>query len=291
MTTTSLPNRGYFTIAQGEEYIRLAYALAISIKLSQPTINKLTIGVTKKEDVPVRYRWAFDQIVEIPWGDDAIAETWKLSNEWKAIFMSPYEETVKLDADMLFLTDIEAWWDVMATSELTYAKEVKTYRGIATTGDHYRKVFTENELPNFYSAFMYFKKTEKTHEFFKLAEFLFKNWDIAATKLLKIAHRPAIPTTDVVFAIAAKLLFVDEWRGTAQADIPTFIHMKPRLQGWEDKPENHSDVWTDIVPSYFTPTCKLMIGNHRVHLPFHYQHKAWLTAERLGYLEAMVNSQ
>ena len=37
-------DKGYFVFAQGHEYIRLAYALALSIKNTQ-TINKICIAI------------------------------------------------------------------------------------------------------------------------------------------------------------------------------------------------------------------------------------------------------
>src|SRR5271157_3807356 len=97
--------RGFLTIAQNSadtDYIRLAYGLALSLKATQKENGYLSILVTPGTIVNKEYRWAFDEIIEIPWGDNATASRWKLENEWKAYHVTPYRETIKLDADMLF---------------------------------------------------------------------------------------------------------------------------------------------------------------------------------------------
>ena len=77
-------SKGFFTIAQGDQYIRFAYALALSLKISQSTYSNLSIGVTPGTIVPEKYAKVFDKIVDIPWGDAAEKTSWKLENEWKA---------------------------------------------------------------------------------------------------------------------------------------------------------------------------------------------------------------
>ena len=44
-------NRGYFVFAQGQEYIRLAYALALSIKNTQ-TINQVCVAIGQNDEMP-----------------------------------------------------------------------------------------------------------------------------------------------------------------------------------------------------------------------------------------------
>jgi hypothetical protein len=86
--------RGFFTFAQNgtHDYVRMAYALALSLKATQTDVPYLSIGVTPGQVVPEKYKWAFDEIIEIPWGDAAKTSSWKLENEWKAYHMTPYEE-------------------------------------------------------------------------------------------------------------------------------------------------------------------------------------------------------
>lgn len=280
-------SRGFFTIAQGEQYQRMAYAAALSLKLSQPEgFSNLSIGVTADEmdKVNPKYLEVFDKVVEIPWKDHAANSSWKLENEWKAIYMTPYDETIKLDADMLFPADISGWWDLLAKSDGVFCTKAMTYRGEVITGDFYRKTFTESDLPNVYTAMFYFKKTEANYELFKLAEMIFNNWERFFYDFLEPEHRPRLVSTDVVFALAAKILDYGALNKTPNLNIPTFVHMKSQLQNWPDDQFMIED-WTKIVRSYFGRDGSLIVGNYKQHLPFHYHVKDFLTDRIIGIME------
>jgi hypothetical protein len=280
-------SKGYFTIAQGEKYQRMAYALALSLKISQPSeLSKLSIGVTTEElqTVNPKYKEVFDNVIEIPWDDHAKNSTWKLENEWKAIHMTPYDETVKLDADMIFPTDISSWWKVLELSEGVFATDAMTFRGQKITSDICRRTFTANNLPNVYTAFFYFKKTPANFELFKLAEDIFYNWETYFFNFLEPERRPAFVSTDVVFALAAKILDYTSLNRTPYLDTPTFVHMKSRLQGFPDDFFMNED-WTKMAPYYFTKDCELIIENHRQILPFHYYVKEFMTDEMITKME------
>lgn len=272
-------SRGFFTIAQGEMYQRFAYALALSLKISQPEhLSKLSIGVTKKElkTINPKYRAVFDEIVTIPWKDHAANSKWKLENEWKAIHMTPYDETIKLDADMLFPGDISNWWDALSKSEGVFCTAPFTYRGEPALNDFYRKTFTESQLPNIYTAMFYFKKSEINYQLFALAEDIFNNWERYFYEFLGPEHRPKIVSTDVVFAIAAKILNYEEFNKLPNVGIPTFVHMKSQLQNWPNDQFMLED-WTQMIQPHFGTDCSLMIGNFKQTLPFHYHVKTFLT--------------
>ena len=280
-------SKGYFTIAQGDEYHRMAYALAMSIKLSQKNISKLSIGVTKAEKKKLKqskYAEVFDEIIEIPWKDAAAKTEWKLENWWKAIHMTPYDETVCLDADMLFFEDHEEWWNIMAQSPAAFCTKPITYRGEIITSDFYRKTFTDNDLPNVYAAFFYFQKNAASFEFFDLCEVIFNNWEKFHYEFLKASSRPQYFSTDVAFGIAAKILEFDRLYSHSFLNIPTFVHMKSQLQDWPNDAFMNED-WTKMILAQFTPKCQLKIGNYLQTVPFHYHVKSFLTDEKISYLE------
>lgn len=280
-------SRGYFTIAQGPAYIRMAYAMALSLKLSQPEeLSKLSIGVTEdeKDSIPAKYLEVFDTVQVIPWKDHAKDSDWKLENEWKAIYMTPYDETVKLDADMIFPSDISHWWDYMGQTDGVFATRPRTHNGNVITSDYYRRTFTESKLPNVYTAFFYFKKNGINHDLFRLAEDIFNNWERYFYEFLGTEHRPKLVSTDVVFALAAKILDYDSVNTIPNLDVPTFVHMKSRLQDW---PQNEfmSEDWTTLTPHYFNRDCQLRVGNYIQTLPFHYHVKTFMTDDKIQKME------
>jgi len=284
-TDVNTRQRGFFTFAQNTEttdYVRLAYALALSLKASQTSVPYLTIGVTPDTTVPDEYAWAFDNIIEIPWGDHASDSIWKLENEWKAIHMTPYDETIKLDCDMLFFNDIGIWWDTLARQDFVICNRVIDYRSHTINNDYYRKTFTENTLPDVYTAFMYFKKTPETFELFNLVKYIYFNWQSMFGLALKPENRPRYPSTDVIFAIALKLLDLDQTSYTVK-DIPTFTHMKSHLQGWGD--EGITEDWNKHISMFFNPALECKIGNYLQFFPLHYHVKDFITDEMIGYYE------
>jgi hypothetical protein len=286
-------SRGFFTIAQNTEttdYVRLAYCLALSLKHSQKFVPYLTIGITPGTTVDKKYRWVFDNIIEIPWGDGAEHETWKLSNEWKAPWMSPYDETIKLDCDMLFFNDISLWWDYMSIqdSPVVFANKVLNWHGETITDDFYRKTFTKNTLPNIYTGFTYFTKETYTYDLYNMAKMIYWNWEKFFEEFLEWEHRPQYPSTDVVFALATKLL-EDDGKSYSINDFPTFTHMKSKLQGWSDWdiPED----WTEHLKVFFTPDGVCKIGNHRQHYPLHYHVKSFITDEMISIYESLLDGR
>lgn len=286
---TPEPTRGFFTIAQnsGEtDYVRMAYALALSLKVSQSTVKNLSIGITPGTEVPNEYLWAFDQVVEIPWGDHAANSDWKLENEWKTIHMSPYDETIKLDADMLFFNDIKLWWEKAAMEDFTFCNQVLTYRADVVTSDYYRKTFTANNLPNIYTALMFFKKTTMCYDIFSLAKIIYFNWERFFEQFLLPEDRPKYPSTDVIFALVLKILDIDQ-TVYKNKSIPTFTHMKTKLQGW-NIPESVN--WQTHIPVFFTPDLQCRIGNHLQFFPLHYHNKTFVTDKILSYYERQLNT-
>lgn len=277
--------RGYFTIAQGPTYIRAAYALALSLKLTQPEgYGKLTIGVTQEDEALItpKQREVFDGVALIPWMDHAKDSKWKLENEWKAIHMTPYDATIKLDADMLFTGDVSHWWPILDLSEGVFATAPLNYRGEVITSDYYRKVFTESKLPNVYTAAFYFKKTPTNFELFELAEIIFSNWEYFFYEYLEPENRPTFVSTDVVFALAAKILNYTELNTFPSAGVPTFVHAKSRLNGWDDVEDED---WTTRLPLRITNDFEVYMGEFKQTLPLHYHVKHALTDEMVSLME------
>ena len=124
--------KGYVILAQNndiDDYVKMAYVTAMSIKITQQEVKNVTLITDVPDAVPQHYRKVFDQILPILWYDDALKSEWKIENRWKLYHLTPYDETIVLDADMLFLSDINNWWNYLGKNfDLMITDKVFTYR-------------------------------------------------------------------------------------------------------------------------------------------------------------------
>lgn len=279
-------SKGYLVIAQNSEnndYIRMAYALALSIKNTQTTVSSICLATDADIDMlDDKITAVFDHIVPIPWIDHAADSVWKIENKWKYYHMSPYDETVILDADMIFPADISHWWDILCQQDVWIANKPRTFKGEIISSTKYRNTFVANDLPNVYTAFMYFKKTTLSSELFKMIEVIFNNWEHFFYTYLD-ETRPLHLSGDVAYALAIKLLGIESECFGHMDLVPTFVHMKGHLQNIDEK--FITDNWTNSIPTYFREDCGFKIGNYEQTLPFHYHYKEWMSDKIIGILE------
>jgi hypothetical protein len=255
-----------------DDYVKQACACAMSIRATN--INSKICLITN-DPVPKRYKQLFDDIVKIPWGDKARKSSWKVGNRWKVYHASPYENTIVLDTDMLVLDDITEWWNFLQKRELYYVNRVKTYRGEWFTSDYYRKSFRVHDLPNLYSGFHYYKKSEFAHEFYRWLELVMNNWELFQGQFAGGKYFQKDCSVDVSSAIVAKILDCAE-RITSKTEYPTFTHMKLHGQNWN---KILTDKWQERVGVYLNSDLQLKIGNFRQNGIFHYTEKDFLTEQ------------
>jgi len=266
-----LMTKGYLILAQNSNvnYIRQAYALALSIKKFQPTINN--VSLVTNDSVPDEYLSAFDNIIEIPFGDHARDSSWKVENRWKLYHATPYDETIVLDANMLFLENMESLWSYVKDKNLFFTSTVTDYKHRAVIDTIYRKTFIENNLPNLYSGLYYFKKSNASLEFFKLLEFVTYNWQ-------RIYHDITPKQTqkwysmDVSVSITAKILGIDNEIINPNSPFK-FTHMKPAIQSWDPIPES----FLSQTLINFNNKCELYFNNIKQLGILHYVEDEFLT--------------
>lgn len=279
-------SKGYLTIAQSSgdvDYLRMAYALGLSIKITQSTVSQFAVAVTPDTVIPEKYKKVFDHIVEIPWKDHAKEDTWKINNKWKYYYMTPFDETVILDADMIFPSDISYWWDILKKRDVWATTTVKTFRGDTITSTKYREAFVSNNLPNVYTAFFYFKKNDFSLELFKMVEYIFNHWERFYYEFLDV-NKPEFLSGDVAYALAMKIMGIEnECCDVLNTEFPTFVHMKSKLQN--EHCRYLSNNWTDNLPTYISDLFNMKIGMFRQLVPFHYTFKNWLTDDIINKLE------
>jgi len=274
-------NFGYLIIVSSSDtvnYLKLAYSLALSIKNTQkPGYDKVALVIDDESKVKaLKSSWVFDHIIQ--WNN----ETYWDGRSWMDE-LSPWENTVCLDADMLFLRDTSHWIDYFIENcELYVAANTYTYRGEIVSNDYYRKAFTKNSLPNLYSLYTFFKKTELSLRFFTLGRYIIKH-PIEFKNLYLNDHKPEVVGTDEAFALSSKILGIED-QISYDLEFPKVVHMKPMIQNWP-WPANK---WTDHVGFYLNRSGNIKIGNYQQTDILHYVEKDLITDEIINILEEIA---
>lgn len=275
-------NFGYLIVVNNHaeiDYYRLAYALALSIKNTQrPGYDRVAIVVDDKEKLGIfRSSWIFDYVIE--WNEKSFWNGRSHMDE-----LSPFEHTVCLDADMLFFRDASHWIDYfLDNSELYICNKVYTYRNEEVTNRFYRRCFDENQLPNLYSMYTYFKKGSSIcKDFFDLNRQIIEN-DVIFSNIFLSKYKPKILGTDEAFALSAKILGIEDLI-SYRLDFPKIVHMKPMIQNW---PWPADEVF-DHVGFYFNLEGKLKIGNYQQNQILHYYKKDVITDEIISIMENKI---
>lgn len=285
-------SKGYIVIAQNNDtvdYLEQAYALALNLKLTQSTVSNLTVCVDKKTKALIqpKHKKAFDKIVDIPWTDNAEDAEWKINNKWKYYYMTPYDESVILDTDMIFPVDVSHWWEHLSAKDVWACTNVKTYRNELVYDNYHRLDLKRNKMPNVYTAFFYFKKSDTATELFKMIQIIFENWERFYFKYMP-KGKPDKLSGDVAYSLAMQILGIeDKCTMDHIQDLPTFIHMKSFVQNIPTS-EIEED-WTKSIPTYYKSYKDFKIGNFQITHPFHYVQKDWMTKDKIQQMEIEVN--
>jgi hypothetical protein len=212
-------NNGFVIMAQGDDYVKCAKALELSIKNVMPDSN-VTIITTEM----------------LPYGDQAPNTFWKLQNDWQVYEASPYEYTIKLEADMYLPRSIDYWWEVLKDRDLVVSTSIRNFKQELSDVVVYRRFITDNNLPNTYNGITYFRKSELAEKFFNIVRDVFENWE-EYKKTLK-CNVNEIATTDWAYAIAAHILGVENTT-LPNFDSMSMVHMKQFINNLP------TEKWTD----------------------------------------------
>ena len=221
-------------------------------------------------EVTDRHRKVFDYVIPLV-DNHAVDEEWKLSNEWQVFELTPFKETIKLESDIVFTRSIAHWWTTFRLRDIVLSLGCRDYRGNLSNNRTYRRVFDDNLLPDTYNGLMYFRYSQTANSFFEIARMIYQDWESVRDRALKNCRDP-LPTTDLVYAIAANLIGIENCT-LPDCDFINFVHMKNSINNW---PESKS--WTQMVMSEFDLPM-IRINNINQYHPLHYQDKTWITEE------------
>ena len=282
--------RGFLTYAMNSEsgdYVRLAYTLALSLRASETPYPYLTVVVDDPDNVPTEYKKVFDNVIQNPWGDDDWDREWKLRNEWKVPHITLYEETFKVEADMLMFSDMSDIFDYVAKNqELAICNNVRTYQNVEADMHFYRRTFETNGLYNAFNGLTFFKTTQTTWDFFELIHQMAKNWEDYSWEYLR-KYRQEIFTTDVAYGLAVKLMGGEEFFKPCIEGFD-FVHMKMLAQKIPEPNKFYDDDWDLWLDNRMTKDCELFVNNYYISGLFHYHVKDWLTDGIIGIYENKV---
>lgn len=258
-------DRGFLTFAQGKEYVKHAQAQAMSIKLTQDEVTNYAVVVDESaaEELRSTDSSMFDAVIELP----RLSEGWDMTQEWRAFSLTPWRETFKTDADMLFTSDIDHWWKALQYRDMCITTKIFDFRGNLVRDRYYRKLFDHNLLPDVYSAMTYFRYSRLASDFYACVKEISNNWEWFAKEHL-IKNEDLRPRTDEIYALAARL--IGEQHVTWPAEIPCFVHMKEKINNMSSAVS-----WHKQLPSYWHAR-KFFVGNCQQYLPFHYHHKEFI---------------
>ncbi len=253
-------NKGFVILAQNTletDYVKCAEVLAKSIKHTMPDANISIITNNKIESS------IFDKVIPLPYGDLAPTSKWKLINDWQVYEASPYEYTIKLEADLYIPQSIEYWWDVLSQKDIVVSTTIRSYNQKISDSRYYRKFIDFNKLPDCYNAITYFKKSETAEEFFKLVKNIFENWE-EYKKILQCKSDEEA-TTDWVYALACHII------GYEKTTMPSFkemsmVHMKQMINNL------NTEDWTDELIYEVSPHT-MRINTIPQRYPVHYHVK------------------
>jgi len=238
--------RGFVIMAQDTEkvsYTNCAKALELSIKKVMPNANVTIIT----SDM-------------LPHGD-----TGGYTNDWQVYEASPYDETIKLEADMIIPRSIEHWWDILSVNDVVVSTAIRNFKGELSDCRVYRKFIDENMLPDTYNSITYFKKSETAKLFYTVVRDIFENWE-EYKAILKCNPNEEV-STDWVYAIACHIV------GVEKTTLPNFnemsmTHMKQYVNGIP------SEDWTKTLVYEVLPDI-IRVNTYPQLYPFHYHIKSF----------------
>jgi hypothetical protein len=245
------------------DYVPLSIALAKSIK----KYNKEN-SVCVITDLKSYFSSEYVDVVKVLNQDDAQSHNKKFANEYKVFDITPFTYTIKLEADMLWNTNTDWWWNYLWQHDLVFSLDCLDYKEHVVKDKIYRPYHFKNILPNVYNGMTYFRKSSIAKKFFDICQAITLHWNVVKEELLKNCF-DSEPTTDTVYALAHRIL--DPMREQI-VDYPwfKFVHNKPSIHQtrYDYEPLNYYYPMRSQEVTYF--------GGRRIIAPLHYYYKNFL---------------
>lgn len=260
---------GYILHARNKEYQEIAYALALSLKISQKNVNIsiLTDTIPKKCDI-------YDQVILLDKSDDQSRVC--VEDKPQIYFRSPYDETVHIESDCLVFDDLSNWWNLFRNTEtLKFCKNIKDIQNnILNDIPGHRHSYKVHGLPtDIRDLIFWFKKDKKNDLFFTKMYDVINNYSYYVKKYMP--HNPKYQMGFTTITTFTAMELNDVYRIKDHKGIMNFCHAKDYILGYD---------WRD-KPLILTDDAQLYINGYKQTGIFHYFYKEWMTAEKIKVLE------
>ena len=198
------------------------------------------------------------------------------STDWQVYNSSPYDYTIKLEADVFIPKSIEHWWDILKERDVVVSSTIRNYKGEISDVRAYRKFIDDNNLPDVYNAITYFKKSPLAEEFFTIVKNIFENWE-EYKKILKCNVNEEV-STDWVYALACHIMGVENT--TMNFSAMSMVHMKQYIN------DLCTEDWTNELLIEFTNPIK--IATFPQEYPLHYYVKGFSKQLKEQYVSVVL---
>jgi hypothetical protein len=261
------------TQTKNSNYLQMAYLQCLSVKLLHPEYPFAVITDKKSFfQQPEKIQKAFDHIIFI---DENRPED-KRRIDWQMYDLSPFDETIKAEADLVYTRSTKNWWYILEKSKVAFSIGARNCMGELSNVRKYRKQFDDAFLPDVYTGLMYWKKSELAKSFFDLTRKIYQNWNEIKVKL----QTTDPGSNDFIFGLAAK----NFPQITNQFKFFNLIHMKPGINSLDESKKWFEEFqWSINAP-------EITINNVKQLYPLHYFEKDWVTEDLIQkYETALAN--
>lgn len=259
-------SRGFVWFCQNNndtDYVKLSCELARTIKKHNKDSDVCVI--VDKDSV---FEDKHVDVIKVLDSDEAEGHNKKFANEYKVFELTPFTHTIKLEADMLWNSRTDWWWNYLCQHNLVFSISCLNYKEQRVDDTTYRPFHARNHLPNLYNGMTYFRRSMFAHTFFRTCESIVKNWKVVKEELLQTCF-DSVPTTDVVYALAYRIID-PTMQGIIDYPWFKFIHNKSGI---------HQRKYDYDTMNYFYPVRvddNIYFGGKRITAPLHYFNKNFL---------------
>ena len=286
-----MSKRGFIIIGINTDVDKMQYAeaCALSIKKCDPEASICLLYDDKNSETEnnlSKYTSSFDLAAPLPFGNTGHNDGFHGSNLWQVHQASPYDETIYVDYDTLFINvDVPQLWDTFSPYELAMSNKAMTYRnGQCNVKTQFEYELVAN-LPKLYNSMIYFKKESKiTNEWFKMADPIFQNWRDTYNTVFK-DKKPDTFNKNILCNIVTSLLDIEK-----QISVPVinFYDLEAKSQYlWNN---DVSPEWSQNLNYWFANNNHLMIENSIISSGIvHYRDENFLTNEILNEYRTQID--